>query len=49
MDINFMLMVGQLLTLFSASNYCNEFNNDGGVANIDSTLNINITSFKPYN
>ena len=41
------LFDGKLLTVFSASNYCGNYNNFGGAISINSDLSYEITKFEP--
>lgn len=38
----------QLVTLFSAPNYCGEFDNAGGMMSVDETLMCSFQVYKPY-
>jgi serine/threonine-protein phosphatase PP1 catalytic subunit len=37
----------QLVTIFSAPNYCGEFNNAGAIMNVDKTLMCSFQTLKP--
>ena len=37
----------KLVTIFSASNYCGEFDNDGAVMSVDETLMCSFKKLKP--
>jgi len=37
----------QLVTIFSAPNYCGEFNNAGAIMNVDETLMCSFQALKP--
>ena len=37
----------KLVTIFSASNYCGEFDNDGAVMSVDETLMCSFKKIKP--
>lgn len=38
----------QLVTIFSAPNYCGEFNNAGALMNVDATLLCSFQIIKPH-
>lgn len=38
----------QLVTIFSAPNYCGEFNNAGALMNVDASLLCSFQILKPY-
>jgi len=46
MDMNFFAS-RQLITLFSAPNYCGEFDNSCAILNIDESLTCSIKVLKP--
>jgi len=38
----------KLVTIFSAANYCGEFDNDGAVMSVDETLMCSFKKIKPH-
>ncbi|RXH78359.1 hypothetical protein DVH24_001877 [Malus domestica] len=38
----------KLVTIFSAPNYCGEFDNDGAMMSVDESLKLFFQKFKPY-